>query len=274
MTAMQRIERRMKKAHSLLCVGLDPDLQSMPKKFHSSKTPLFDFNVMVISATHHYVCAYKLNSAFYEAFGAHGIQQLHDTCAFLHKKHPDIPIILDAKRGDIDSTNAGSVKFAFEYLGVDAITLNPYLGKQALQPFLERKDKACIVLCRTSNPGAGEFQDVHGVRNESLYLRVARNVAKRWNTNKNCMLVVGATYPSELEKVRNIVGDMMILVPGVGAQGGNLQRILHAGLNAKKNGLIMTISRAIIYVGDQKHIENATQQYYAHIEELRHAKKQ
>ena len=189
-------------------------------------------------------------------------------------EYPDIPIILDAKRGDIDSTNTGSVKFAFEYLGADAITLHPYLGKQALQPFLGRKDKVCIVLCRTSNPGAGEFQDVHGVRNESLYLRVARNVVKHWNINKNCMLVVGATYPSQLQKVRNIVGNMTILVPGIGAQGGNLHRILHAGLSKKGDGLIMTMSRAIIYAGDQKHIENATQQYYAHIEELRHAKKQ
>ncbi len=167
------------------------------------------------------------------------------------KKHSEMPIILDAKRGDIDSTNKGYIKYAFDYLGVDAITVHPYLGQQALKPFLERIDKGIFVLCRTSNRGAGEFQDLP-VGKKTLYQVVAQKVVKEWNKKGNCMLVVGATYPEELVKVRKIVGEMTILVPGIGSQGGDVEKTVKAGLNSKKRGLIINSSRAIIFASCDK----------------------
>ena len=182
---------------------------------------------------------------------------LKKTCDYLRKKYPEIPIIIDAKRADIVNTNLGYVRLIFEYLKADAVTVNPYLGEEALAPFLAQKDKGIIVLCKTSNSGADEFQDLvlsskyqvlsikGGIK---LYQYIAYQVAKKWNKNKNCLLVVGATYPSELKEVRKIVGDdFWILVPGVGAQGGDLQETLKAGLNSKKQGLIINLSRAIIF---------------------------
>lgn len=199
----------------------------------------FTFNKTIIDATQDLVCAYKPNSAFYEARGAQGITELKMTCDYLREAYPDIPIILDAKRGDIGSTNEGYVAYAFDYLGVDAITLHPYLGCEALQPFLARKDKGCIILCRTSNPGATEFQD-------ALYRTVAEHVVHEWNTNGNCLLVVGAPYPEELAIVRRIVGDMILLVPGIGTQGGDVEKTVKAGRNAKGSGMIINASRSII----------------------------
>lgn len=272
MSALDRFFARIAKSKSLLCVGLDPDPQSMPAEFREKREPLYAFNKMIISATHRYVCAYKPNAAFYEAYGVDGIKQLKKTCDFLHKFYPDIPIILDAKRGDIDSTNNGYVSYLFDYLGADATTLHPYLGKQALMPFLSRKDKVCIILCRTSNPGAGEFQDLKDHSDEPLYLRVAHVVSEEWNANKNCMLVTGATYPEELKKIRNVVHDIPLLVPGIGAQGGDLEHVLHAGLDQKKSGLLIAISRAIMYAGDKKAIAQKTREYCRAIERVRRSK--
>ncbi|PIU36676.1 orotidine-5'-phosphate decarboxylase [Candidatus Roizmanbacteria bacterium CG07_land_8_20_14_0_80_34_15] len=178
--------------------------------------------------------------------GHEGINALKDTCDYLVEKYPEIPIIIDAKRADIGNTNKGYVQFVFTYLGADAITVHPYLGEEAIRPFLDCKDKGVIVLCRTSNSGAGEFQDLK-VSGKSLYKIVAENVSNKWNINKNCMLVVGATYPAELKEVRKIVGDMTLLVPGIGAQGGDLEATLSAGLNSKKQGLIINSSRGIIF---------------------------
>lgn len=203
------------------------------------------FNKAIIDATCDLVCAYKPNSAFYEARGVEGITELKKTCDYLRKTYPEIPIILDAKRGDIGNTNEGYVTYAFDYLGADAITLHPYLGREALQPFLDRKDKGCIILCKTSNPGAGEFQDV-GL----LYQRVAKNVVKTWNSNGNCMVVVGATYPKDLAIIRRIVGNMTILVPGIGSQGGDIEKTVKAGMDSKGKGLIISSSRFIIFARD------------------------
>lgn len=239
MTFQQKLDAMIKKNNSILCVGLDP------------KEPSFEFCKNIIDQTHDLICAYKPNSAFFEAQGARGIEELKKICDYLHEKYPEIPIILDAKRADIGSTNEGYVKFAFDYLSVDAITLNPYLGKKALQPFLEMKDKGCIILCRTSNEGSGEFQDLT-TGDKSLYQQVAENVAKNWNENNNCMLVVGATYPEELKKVRKIVGDMTILVPGVGAQGGDLKKVIEHGSNSQGRGVIINVSRAIIFADNPR----------------------
>ncbi|MEK7543545.1 MAG: orotidine-5'-phosphate decarboxylase [Patescibacteria group bacterium] len=236
------------KNKSLVCVGLDSDMKRIPDCILSDAHPQFAFNKAIIDATHDLVCAYKLNSAFYEAQGAKGIQELKMTCDYLREKYPNIPIILDAKRGDIGSTNHGYEVFAFDYLGVDAITLHPYLGREALQPFLDRKDKGCIILCKTSNSGSGEFQDLT-VDDKPMYQIVAERVFKDWNTNANCMLVVGATYPEELMAVRQIVGDMTLLIPGVGTQGADIEKTVRAGVNSKGAGMIINSSRHIIFAG-------------------------
>jgi len=235
-----KLNKIIKKNNSLLCVGLDSD-------FEKVKGSLFLFNKRIIEQTYDLVCSYKLNIAFYEAIGLKGLKDLKLTIKYLKSKYPEIPIIIDAKRGDIGNTNRGYVQFIFNILGADAITVNPYLGEEAMGPFLEMKDKGIIILCRTSNSGAGEFQDLK-VNGTLLYQIIAKNVAKKWNKNNNCLLVVGATYPDELKKVREIVGEeMWILVPGVGAQGGDLEATLKAGLNKKGKGLIINSSRGIIF---------------------------
>ena len=240
MTFQEKLDKIVKKNKSLVCVGLDSDVGKI------SRGGQYLFNKTIIEATHDLVCSYKLNTAFYESIGHEGIKALKDTCDYLRQKYPEIPIIIDAKRSDIGNTNKGYVQFVFTYLGADAVTVHPYLGEEAIRPFLDCKDKGIIILCRTSNSGAGEFQDLK-VRDTFLYKIVAKNVADKWNTNKNCMLVVGATYPDELKEVRKIVGDITLLVPGIGAQGGDLEATLRAGLNSKKQGLIINSSRGIIF---------------------------
>ena len=242
MIFQEKLDRIVKKNKSLVCVGLDSDVEKIP-----GKKSQFLFNKSIIEATYTQVCSYKLNTAFYESIGLKGILQLKLTTKYLKDKYPEIPIIIDAKRGDIGNTNRGYVQFVFTYLGADAVTVHPYLGAEAIGPFLERKDKGIIILCRTSNRGAGEFQDLK-VKGAPLYKIVAENVVKKWNKNKNCLLVVGATYPAELKEVRKIVGqDLTLLVPGIGAQGGDIKATLSAGLNKNKAGLIINSSRAIIF---------------------------
>jgi len=239
MTFQQKLDKIIKSNKSLVCVGLDTDSSKI-------KSDQFSFNKTIIEATADLVCSYKLNTAFYESIGHKGIDALKSTCDYLVRKYPEIPIIIDAKRADIGNTNKGYVQFIFTYLNADAVTVHPYLGEEAIRPFLDCKDKGVIVLCRTSNKGAGEFQDLK-IGDTALYKIVAKNVAKRWNKNKNCMLVVGATYPNELKQVRKIVGDMTLLIPGIGAQGGDLEATLKAGLNSKKQGVIINSSRGIIF---------------------------
>ena len=270
MNFQQKLDRVVKKNKSLVCVGLDSDIEKIPKHIREKEHPQTTFNKMIIDATYDLVCAYKPNSAFYEAEGKKGIAELKMTCNYLRKKYPEIPIILDAKRADIGSTNRGYVKFVFDFLKVDAITLHPYLGKEALQLFLDFKDKGCIILCKTSNPGSDEFQNLtvsdkyhltHDRRQDGkanlyqLYQFVAKKVARDWNKNGNCLLVVGATYPKELKEVRKIVGEMTILIPGIGAQGGDLKETLRYGLNSKKSGIIINSSRGIIFASKEKDFE-------------------
>jgi orotidine-5'-phosphate decarboxylase len=243
----QKLDRAVDRSGSLLCVGLDPDFRKLPAGMGQ-----FEFNRNIIDATASLVCAYKPNPAFYEARGAEGVKALKQTCDYLHEKHPDVVIIIDAKRGDIGNSNAGYVEYAFDYLGGDAVTVPPYMGAESLGAFLERADRGVLVLCRTSNPGAGEFQDLE-VDGEELYLKVARQVAEAWNRQGNCGLVAGATYPEELSKLRDIVGgEMPVLVPGTGAQGGDLGGSLRAGLNERGRGLIINASRGVIFANDPK----------------------
>ena len=242
MTFQDSLRVVVERADSLVCVGLDSDVAKLPDGVDQ-----LSFNKAIVDATHDLVCAYKPNTAFYEARGAEGIQVLKDTCDYIRAIAPDVLILLDAKRADIGNTNAGYVQFAYDYLGADAITLHPYLGREALEPFLARDDKGAIILCRTSNPGSGEFQDVL-TDGKKVFETVANSVAREWNTNKNCMLVVGATYPEEAAAIRQIVGDdLWFLVPGVGAQGGSVEATMHAAQSAHGDGLIISSSRDIIF---------------------------
>ena len=228
-----------------LCVGLDSDYEKIPEAARTQgvRESIVSFNRAIIDSTKDIVCAYKPNSAFYEAYGEDGIAALEETCLYILERAPEAAIILDAKRADIGTTNLGYVRFAFDRLRVDAITLHPYLGAEALQPFLERKEKGLFVLCRTSNPGAKEFQDLN-VGDEPLYMRIARSVANEWNTNGNCGLVVGATYPEEVANVRRAAPGVPFLIPGVGSQGGDLEASV-AAAKEKGGGFLLAISRAI-----------------------------
>ena len=255
----------LKMHNSLLCIGLDSELSKLPEQFKKFEFPQFEFNKWIIEQTHKFVGAYKPNLAFYEAQGEKGWHELALTVKYLNQNFPDIFTIADAKRADIGSTNAGYVTAIFEHLGFDSITLHPYLGQEALQPFLERKDKTSIILCRTSNPGAGELQDLE-IDGQPLWWHVANKVSKEWNKNNNCMLVVGATYPEELKQIRQLVGEMTILVPGIGAQGGDLAQVITTGLNADKAGLLISSSRGIIFADDPK-LE--AEKLYQEIEALR-----
>jgi len=239
---VEKFVAAVNKNNSVVCIGLDSDVAKLPNGVDQ-----LTFNKAIIDATHDVVCAYKPNSAFYEALGDEGIQNLKQTCDYIHETYPEIPIILDAKRADIGNTNIGYVDFAFKYLGVDAITVQPYLGGEAVQPFLDRADKAIIVLCRTSNDGSAEFQDLE-VDGIPLYKIIAKSVADNWNKNANCMLVVGATYPDEIKQVRGIVGDdMWFLIPGVGAQGGDVEKTVVSAKNSQGSGMIINSSRGIIF---------------------------
>jgi len=246
MIFQQKLDAIIVKNNSLVCVGLDSEVKKLPTHLLGIQDAQFVFNKAIIDATHDLVCAYKPNTAFYEGNGIDGISQLKKTCEYLRQTYPEIAIILDAKRADIGNTNSGYVEFAYDYLEADAITLHPYLGKEALQPFLNKTDKGCIILCKTSNPGSGEIQDLV-IEGKPLYERIAENVSKDWNINNNCLLVVGATYPEELAKIRTITGEMTFLVPGIGAQGGDVEKTVQAGLNSKKTGMIINSSRNIIF---------------------------
>lgn len=227
---------------SLVCVGLDSDIAKLP-----AAVDQLAFNKAIVNATHDLVAAYKPNTAFYEARGAAGVQVLKDTCDYIRMVAPDVLIVLDAKRADIGNTNTGYVQFAYDYLGADAITLQPYLGGQALEPFLTRADKGAIVLCRTSNDGSGEFQD-QIIGTKKVFEYMAETIARDWNANKNCMLVVGATYPEEAQAIREAVGDdMWFLVPGVGAQGGDVAKTMAAAQNSRGDGVLINSSRGVIF---------------------------
>lgn len=247
MNFLEKLDKTTQKNDTFLCVGLDPDPGKIPSKFKDSDNPLYEFNKYIVEQTAPYACAFKPNSAFYEAYGAEGIAQLKATCDYINENYPDIPIILDFKRGDIGNTNNGYIKFAYEYLNVDAVTLHPYMGQESLQPFLDRKDKFSFILCKTSNEGSGEFQDVT-IGDMNLSKRVAQNVANEWNKNLNCGLVAGGTYTEDLKIIREIVGDdITFLVPGIGAQGGGYKQSYEAGKNSEGKGVIISASRSVIY---------------------------
>jgi len=229
---------------SLLCVGLDPDIAKFPAELQAKSDAIFTFCKAIIDATAGLACAFKPQIAYFAALAAE--DQLQSLCDYLRESYPHIPIVLDAKRGDIGATAEQYAREAFERYGADAVTVNPYMGFDSVAPYMEWKDRSAIVLCRTSNPGGSDlqFMNVDGV---PLYQHVARMVAEKWNRNGQCGLVVGATFPQELAAVRSIVGDMPLLVPGIGAQGGDIQATVQAGRTASGGGMMINSSRAILY---------------------------
>jgi orotidine-5'-phosphate decarboxylase len=241
MNFYEKLDTASQKNNSLLCIGLDVDLKKMPASLLNKSDPIFDFNKSIIDSTKDLVCAYKPNIAFYEMYGIYGLQALIKTIEYASD---DIPIILDAKRGDIGHTASAYAKSIFDIYKADATTINPYMGFDSIEPFIEYKEKGIFILCLTSNPSNKDFQTVG--EKEPLYKNVARHI-KQWNMNLNCGLVVGATNPDELKEIRTIAGDMPILIPGIGAQGGDLQASVRFGCNKKGDRAIINSSRNIIF---------------------------
>jgi len=244
MDFMQSLRNRWSASNSLVCVGLDPEPAKFPAKMANDPDAVFDFCRAIVDSTAGFVCCFKPQIAHFAALAAD--DALQRLIAHIHASHPGIPVILDAKRGDIGSTAQHYASEAFERFGADAVTANPYLGRDSLQPFLDRADKGVVILCRTSNPGARDLQDLV-VEGRPLYQHVAEKIARDWNGNGNCALVVGATWPEQLREVRTIVGDVPFLVPGVGAQGGDVEAVVRNAKTADGAGLVISSSRAILY---------------------------
>ena len=253
MTTKELIDQ-IKIKKSFLCVGLDVDLNKIPKHLLELEDPIFEFNKAIIDATHDLTVAYKPNTAFYEAYGIKGWMSLQKTINYINENHPEIFTIADAKRGDIGNTSSMYAKAFFEDLNFDSVTVAPYMGKDSVEPFLAFENKHTILLALTSNEGAFDFQtlNVGGARGEAersgvkeLYQQVLET-SKTWNNSENLMYVVGATKAEYFTEIRKIVPDSFLLVPGVGAQGGSLQEVCQYGMNANV-GLLINSSRAIIY---------------------------
>ena len=278
MSFYQRLNAAWDRSGSMLCVGLDPDVARFPTAMRGSVNAIEEFCRAIVDATGDLVCAFKPQIAYFAAVGAE--KQLENVCEYIRTKFPDVVLILDAKRGDIGDTAALYAREAFSRYGADAVTVNPYLGTDSLEPFLATPGKGTIVLCRTSNAGSSEFQSLE-VDGEPVYLRVARTAATKWRMIGECALVVGATYPDELARVRAIVGDMPILVPGIGAQGGDINAVVRAGASrpssstttptsppatrastapSTNRGLIINSSRAILYASDGANFATAARE--------------
>lgn len=244
LTFIEKLSAVSAASNSQLCVGLDPDPAKFPPHLHSKPDAIVQFCKAIIDATAATACAFKPQIAYFAALRAE--EQLEEICKYIHTNYPAIPIVLDAKRGDIGATAEQYAREAFERYGADAVTVNPYMGFDSVQPYLEWKDRGAIILCRTSNAGGSDLQFLN-VDGKPLYQHVARMVAEKWNTNGQCGLVVGATFPNELAQVRALVGDMPLLIPGIGAQGGDIKATVEAGRTAAGVGMMINSSRAILY---------------------------
>jgi orotidine-5'-phosphate decarboxylase len=244
---IDRLRDRWEHADSLVCVGLDPEPAKFPATFAHDPDAIFNFCRDIVDATAEYACAFKPQIAHFAA--AHAEEALRMLIMHLRFRYPRIPVILDSKRGDIGSTAQHYASEAFDRYCADAVTVNPYLGRDSVQPFLDRADKGVVILCRTSNAGAGDLQDMV-IGGRPLYQHVAEKIAREWNDRGNCALVVGATWPQQLREVRAIVGDVPFLVPGVGAQGGDVEAVVSNAKTADGTGLIVSSSRAILYASN------------------------
>jgi orotidine-5'-phosphate decarboxylase len=263
MNKLQLVEQIIKHK-SFLCVGLDPDVQKIPKHLLDEPDPIFEFNSAIIDATSEYCIAYKPNFAFYEMYGSEGIKSLEKTIRYIKVNYPDKFIIADAKRGDIGNTSEKYAYSVFEKLECDAITLSPYMGRDSILPFLKYQNRWAIILAVTSNEGSADFQLMHMENKKPLYINVIEK-SKSWGNDENIMYVVGATQNKEIIKsIREIIPDHFILIPGIGAQGGSLENVCDVALN-KDVGIIVNVSRDIIYAGNDEKFALASQiqaQYY------------
>ncbi|MEO7496266.1 MAG: orotidine-5'-phosphate decarboxylase [Massilia sp.] len=233
---------------SLLCVGLDPDLARLPESLRDAPDGILTFCKAIVDATADLACSFKPQIAYFAALGAE--PQLEALCEYIRSRYPQIPLVLDAKRGDIGATAHQYAREAYDRYGADAVTVNPYMGFDSVEPYLAWSERGVIVLCRTSNPGGSDLQFLQA-DGKPLYQHVASMVANKWNRNGQCALVVGATFPEELAQVRALVGDMPLLVPGVGAQGGDVEATVKAGRTAGGTGMMINSSRAILYATPQ-----------------------
>ncbi len=246
MSFNQRLHATIEQQQSLLCIGLDPDATRIPDSLRNDADAIYTFCHEIVAATHDIAVAYKPNIAFFEAMGLAGIETL---TRLMHLTRQNI-WILDAKRGDIGNTASAYAKAAFEHFNADAITLNPYMGGDTLEPFLSHAERGAFLLCRTSNPGSRDLQELILADGRPLYLAVAELAATQWNTNHNVGLVVGATQPEALKAVRALCPDLPFLLPGIGAQGGDLVDALTAGLDARRSGLLINVSRSVMYASN------------------------
>ncbi len=242
----ERLEQAMRATDSLVCIGLDPDPALLPRDLRDGPEPILRFNERIVDATADLTAAYKPQIAFYSALGAEA--ELAASIRYIRERAPHALVILDAKRNDIGNTARAYAREAFERYGADAVTVNPYMGTDSVAPFLERPERGAAVLCRTSNPGAGDFQDL-SMDGVPLYRHIAARAAAHWNSRQNLLLVVGATYPREMAALRLAHPELTFLVPGIGAQGGDLEATLAAGLAADGRGLLVNSARAVIYAG-------------------------
>jgi orotidine-5'-phosphate decarboxylase len=249
-TFAARLKLAQSTSGSLVCVGLDPDLARLPHEFAGAPEPLLAFNRRIIDATADLAAAFKPQIAFYSALGKEA--ELAASIRYIRERAPHALVILDAKRNDIGNTAEAYASEAFDRYGADAVTVNPYMGEDSVRPFLARRDRGAVLLCRTSNSGARDFQDLL-VDGLPLYRRVAERADRHWNENKNLMLVVGATCPAEMAELRRAHPGLWFLVPGIGAQGGDLDSSLAAGLDAEGGGMLINSSRGIIFAGGGAH---------------------
>lgn len=250
MRFIDKLNARWRASHSLLCVGLDPDPARFPAHLQGRADAIERFCIDIIEHTADSACAFKPQIAYFASAGAEA--QLAAVIAHLRDRHPDIPVVLDAKRGDIGPTATHYAREAFERYGADAVTVNPYMGGDSITPFLEWDDRGVFLLCRTSNPGGDDFQALFVATDESqrpLYEQVACHAQSRWNARRQIGLVVGATYPAELAAIRRLTPDMPLLVPGIGAQGGDIDATVAAGIDEAGFGMLINSSRAILYAG-------------------------
>lgn len=242
----QQLFEQIQKKRSFLCVGLDTDIQKIPRHLMDTSDPIFSFNKEIIDATAEFTVAYKPNLAFYESLGSLGWVSLEKTVMYLKSKHPEIFIIADAKRGDIGNTSNLYARAFFERLDFDAVTVAPYMGEDSVKPFMTYLDKWVILLALTSNKGASDFQFLQDEKSGDKLFETVLKTSQTWGTNENMMYVVGATKAEKLKEIREIIPEHFLLVPGVGAQGGSLQEVAQNGMNSKC-GLLVNSSRGIIY---------------------------
>ncbi len=257
MTFIGKLQKAWSHNNSLLCVGLDPNWDKIPAHLKTEPNAVFQFCKQIVDATHDLVCAYKPQIAYFAALSAE--DQLLQICDYIRENYPRLPIVLDSKRGDIGSTAAMYAEEAFTRFGADAVTINPYMGQDSAQPFLDHTDKGVVLLCRTSNPGAGDLQDLIS-DGAPIYEHVARMISQDWNANNNCCIVVGATWPEQMQRLREITGDMPFLVPGVGAQGGDVEALVKAGQTGDGKGLMINSSRAVLYASGEEDFADAARQ--------------